>query len=111
MSTQANTLTNGTLTKLRHLESLYCQGYQSDVVDRTLDKIITLEQAQARRELSELEVSLAAFEQRYQMSSAQFQQCFHAGQLGDDADFFEWSALHDMAKNLHQRLAILGPEA
>ncbi len=103
MSTQANTLTNGTITKLRRLESLYCQGYQSDVVDRTLDKIIMPERAQARRELSELEVSLAVFEQQYQMSSAQFQQRFHTGQLGDDADFFEWSALHNMAKNLCQQ--------
>ena len=58
MSTQTNTLTNCTLMRLRHLESLYCQGCQSDIVDRTLDKIITLEEAQARRELSELEVAL-----------------------------------------------------
>ena len=45
------------------------------------------------------------------MSSTQFQQRFHAGQLGDDADFFEWSAFHDMAKNLRQRLAMLELEA
>lgn len=107
MSTQANGLTNQTLIKLRHLESLYCQGYQSDVVDQTLDKIIALENAQARQELSDLETSLAAFEQQYQMSSTQFEQRFHAGELGDDADFFEWSALSDMAKSLRQRLKVL----
>lgn len=107
MSTQANGLTNQTLIKLRHLESLYCQGYQSDVVDQTLDKIIAMENAQARQELSDLETSLAAFEQQYQMSSTQFKQRFHAGELGDDADFFEWSALNDMAKSLRQRLKVL----
>ncbi len=44
-----------TLDKLRVLEALYRQGYQSDVVDRTLDKIIALENVHTRQELGAME--------------------------------------------------------
>jgi hypothetical protein len=106
MSTQTSTL-----DKLHQLESLYRQGYQSAVVDRTLEKIIALENAQTRQELNAMEVRLEAFEREYQMSSAEFHQRFHAGELGDAADFFEWSAFYDMAQSLRQRLQMLEIEA
>lgn len=106
MSTQTSTL-----DKLHRLESLYRQGYQSDVVDRALAKIIALEQVQTGQELSVIKARLEAFEQEYQMSSADFHQRFHAGELGDAADFFEWSAFYDMAQSLCQRLQTLEIEA
>lgn len=102
MSTQASTL-----DKLHLLESLYHQGYQSNFIDQTLAKIIALEIAQIQQELSTFEVCLEAFERKYRMSSADFHQRFHAGELGDAADFFEWSAFSDMAQNLRQRLQTL----
>ncbi len=106
MSTQASTL-----DKLHRLESLYRQGYQSDIVNRTLDKIITLEKAKICQELSAIEIHLEAFEREYQMPSTDFHQRFCAGELGDAADFFEWSAFYGMAKNLRQRLQMLEIEA
>ena len=51
-----------TLDKLHQLESFYRHGYQSEVVDRALEKIIALEHAQALRELRTIEVSLTQFE-------------------------------------------------
>ena len=100
-----------TLDKLNRLESLYRQGYQSDLIDRSLDKMLALENARIRRELSALQVRLEALEQRYQRSSADFHQRFCAGELGDAADFFEWSAFCDMAQSLRQRLQELESEA
>jgi len=100
-----------TLDKLHRLELLYRQDYQSDVVDRTLDKIIALENAQTRQELSAIEVRLEAFEREYQMSSAGLHKRFDAGELGDAADFFEWNAFYDMAQSLRQRLQKLEIEA
>jgi hypothetical protein len=47
MSTETSTL-----DKLNRLESLYRQGYQSDLIDRSLDKMLALENARIRRELS-----------------------------------------------------------
>ncbi len=105
MATAMNTLGN-----LLKLETLYRQGYQSEVVDRTLDKMISLEYAQTRRELETLEGSLAGYERQYQMSSRDFHQRFHAGELGDSADYFEWSALYDMAQTLRRRLDALESE-
>lgn len=97
-----------TLDKLHQLESLYRHGYQSAVVDRAVEKIIALEHAQALRELRTIEDDLAKFEQEYSMSSPDFYQRFQSGDLGDDADFFEWSALYGMAETLQQRLQTLG---
>ncbi len=102
MSTQVSTL-----DKLHLLESLYRQGYQSDVIDRTLDKAIALENAQTRQELQSIKIRLNEFEEKFQMNSTDFQHRFHDGELGDEADFFEWSAFYDMAQNLHQRLQLL----
>ena len=105
MTTQVNTL-----DRLKKLESLYHQGYQSEVVDRALGKIIALESAHTRQELDGLNASLFAFEQEYQMKSEDFYVRFHAGKLGDEADFFEWSALYDMAEALRARLQSLERE-
>ena len=100
-----------TLDKLKKLTSLYLQGYQSDVIDQTLEKVITLESTRMRRELESFLTDLRIFEQKYRMSSENFSARFHAGELGDDPDFFEWSALYDMTKTLREHLKNLGCEA
>ena len=61
--------TERTLERLQYLEALYRQGYRSEVVDRSLEKLLALEKAAARRELAELEERLGDFEVRYQMPS------------------------------------------
>lgn len=104
------TMQTSTINKLKKLESLYHQGYQSDIVDQALDKIIALESAQTRQELDYLRSQLIDFEREYQMNSEEFHQRFHAGELGDDTDFFEWSALYNMVETLRERLRRLEPE-
>lgn len=101
------TVQTNTLDKIQMLESLFRQGYRSDYVDQTLDKIISLERTRARQELAELQIILEAFEEEYQMSSVDFYSQLQAGKLGDDADFFEWSAVYDMAQSLITRLGKL----
>ena len=54
--------------------------------------------------LSELEMRLKAFEQLYQMQSEDFYRRFQQGQLGDSADFFEWSAVYAMHQSVGERL-------
>ena len=104
------TVQSDTLHKLEILEILYRQGYQSDLVDRTVDKVISLERTRLRQELADLQGRLDAFEQTYHMASADFSRRFHAGELGDEADFFQWNAFHDMAQILHRRLQKLEGE-
>lgn len=99
------------LNKLRHLEMLYRQGYRSDVIEQSLDKIIALELATARRELTELQQKLRVFETRYQMSSDIFYGRFRAGELGDAVDFVEWSIFYEMWQSVRERLEILQRES
>lgn len=101
------TLEATTLEKLSVLETLYRRGYQSDVIDLTVDKMIVLECERAERELKELAMRLKAFEKNYQMRSEDFYRRFQQGQLGDSADFFEWSAVYAMHQSVEERIRSL----
>jgi len=46
--------------------------------------------------LKDISEKLIAFEQKYGMSSHDCYQRFNAGELGDDADFFEWIGLYEI---------------
>jgi len=96
-----------TMDRLQYLEALYRQGYRSDVIDRSLDKIIALERAAARREYADLRERLQAFETRYQMSSEDFYRRFRTGEMGDAMDVVEWSIFYEMWESVRARLALL----
>jgi hypothetical protein len=76
----------------------------------TIDKLYEHEIAEARSKLEGFEVELAEFEAQYEMSSDDFFQQFEEGKLGDDMDFFDWSALVQIARNLRARLELLTQE-
>src|SRR2546427_11949371 len=98
---------NITVDRLQHLEALYRQGYRSDTIARSLDKIIALERAAARREYADLRERLQAFETRYQISSDDFYQRFRAGEMGDAMDVVEWNVFYEMWESVRARLALL----
>jgi hypothetical protein len=98
---------NGTLSKIYMLEEIYRKDYQSAVADRILDKLIELERETAQRDLAEYKTLLQSFETQHRMSSDDFFHRFHKGELGDDADFFEWSAVCDMYRSVCERIAKL----
>jgi hypothetical protein len=102
--------TTNTLEKLQLLETLYQKGYQNEVADRALEKILDLERAKAEQTLSDLRQQLRGFESRYHLTSHDFYQQFHHGQLGDDPDYFEWSACYDMYQAVSVRLHTLAAE-
>jgi hypothetical protein len=95
------------LSRIHILEAVYQKDYQSDTADRVLDKLIELEQGKAQAELKDYKTLLQSFETQYKMSSDDFVHRFHKGELGDNADFFEWSAAYDMYQSVHQRFAKL----
>jgi hypothetical protein len=100
-----------TLDKLQVLEAIYQKGYQSDIANRVFDKLIELERNIAQRNMADIKAVLQSFETHYQMASDDFFHRFHKGKLGDDADFFEWSAAYDMYKSILNRLAKLSDES
>lgn len=93
-----------TAERLRALAELYQQGRTSDLMDRTLEKLLHHEVEQCQIQLSQLQTDLAEFEQRYNLSSAEFYRQFQAGETGDDMDFVEWASLVQMVNNLEKRL-------
>ena len=99
-----------TAERLHALAELYEQGQASDLMDRTLDKLLHHEAEQSQALLNQLETDLAEFEGRYNQSSPEFYRQFQAGQMGDDMDYVEWASLVQMAENLKKRLHLLSGE-
>jgi len=49
---------------------------------------------------------LAAFERRYGMASEGFAAKFNAGELGDDADWFEWQYLFEVLDEIEAMIKL-----
>ena len=96
-----------TAERLHALAELYQQGQVSDLMDRTLEKLLRHEAEQCRVQLSQLQADLAEFEQKYHLSSSEFYRRFQAGQTGDEMDYVEWASLVQMVENLSKRLRLL----
>jgi hypothetical protein len=96
--------------RLQMLAQLYQQGQASELMDRTLDKLLAHEADVCRAQLEQLRDDLAEFEQKYGLSSTEFYQQFQAGQTDDRMDYVEWASLAQMAANLQQRLHLLTGE-
>ena len=82
-------------------------GHADRVVDMTLSKILQRERDQMQGQLNGLQQHLALFEKQYGWPTQTFHERFEKGELGDDADFFEWSATWEMSQQLRQGLALL----
>ena len=95
---------NRTLTRIESLAQLYQTGYRSNTVDSTIDKLIHMEQSRLEQEVASLKEKLRVFEERYQLASADFYGRFQAGEIGDDADWFEWSAFYRMWQSAVEQL-------
>ena len=99
-----------TLDKLRSLEQLYCQGFRSEVIDRTLDKLMATEAERALAERRDLEARLSVCEKQFNMSSKELYRRFRSGELGDGMDLVEWSVFYEMYQAIRQRLDVLDDE-
>ena len=100
-----------TAERLHALAELYQQGQVSELMERTLEKLLRQEAEQCQAQLRQLQADLAEFEQKYQRSSTEFYRQFQAGETGDAMDYVEWASLVQMAENLEKRLRLLTGEA
>jgi hypothetical protein len=96
-----------TAERLQALAELYRQGQESDLMDRTLEKLLRHEAEQSQAQLRELRADLAEFEQRYHLPSDEFYRRYQAGDMGDQMDYVEWASLVQMVDNLEKRLDLL----
>jgi hypothetical protein len=105
-----STSTSSVAQRLSRLAMLYERGQASELMERTLNKLMAHEAQQARDQLDELGTELAEIERRYGMASEEFFRRFQAGQTDDRMDFVEWASLVQMATNLRQKLRLLTDE-
>ncbi len=57
--------------------------------------------------MKSLKDELLRFEKNYKMSSDEFYRWFERGEMGDEEDYFEWSAMYQMYKKSEERLTML----
>ena len=76
-------------------------------LELTLDRVVAREMSRLAAQQRRLRAQLTEFERRYGLSSRDFYDRFEQGEMGDDADFVEWSATYEMVENLNARLAVL----
>ena len=96
---------------LKALDALYQTGYRSNTLERALNKIVDIEIAIAHRQHTEIQTKIQNYEHQYQITSEDFYQRFNRGELGDTADFVEWSVFYDLRQAIRDRLKILQPQA
>ena len=96
-----------TLTQIQSIAQLYQTGYRSNIVDHTIKKLVYMEYAHLETELSDLSARLLNFENQYDLPSEEFYHRFQAGEMGDDADMFEWSAFYQMRLSTQKQLDAL----
>lgn len=76
-------------------------------LNSVLDKLLFLVREQYKNRLKRYDADLKGFETRYRMSSDSFYEKFEAGKLGDATDFFEWSGLIELRRDLLNKLNLL----
>ncbi|MCB0206641.1 MAG: hypothetical protein KDH89_17610 [Anaerolineae bacterium] len=99
-----------TAQRLTQLAVLYQKGQASELMDRTLEKLLALETQQSSDQLAELQADLVEFEKRYQMTSTDFYARYQTGETDDRMDYVEWASLVQMADNLRKRVVLLTGE-
>lgn len=101
------TMRKNTLQRLRLLETLYQNGYQDEVVDRTVEKLFTQQIQKDESQLRQLQSELVEYEKQFGLTSDQFEAKYQRGEMGDDADIFEWHTLYKMVQRLQTNLQLL----
>lgn len=84
--------------------------HNDEVTLRMLDKVIDFLVEKDRKKLAGFREKLVAFEQQYGMSTAEFQQRFDAGELGDAPQWFDWDGFATLAASIENKLGSVGAE-
>lgn len=89
-----------TVERLDALQSVYSETE----LDQLVRKLLQAKLARTLQDLERYERDLRVFEEQYGMSSAVMNEKFESGELGDDADFFEWSGLYLVYRSVKKQI-------
>jgi hypothetical protein len=101
---QANSTTKEII---QNISKIFDKGLQNEYLSRSIGKISEYEKQKTTKEVDMLKKELSRFESTYQMSSQDFFERFEKGGIGDQEDYFEWSAMYQMYERSLDRLNIL----
>jgi hypothetical protein len=76
-------------------------------LESSLNKLIGFQVQKYRTNIKQIRHELNRFETEYKMSSEVFFKKFEAGEIGDDADYFEWAALYENILLYSERIRTL----
>ncbi len=93
--------------RLQSLAQLFELGQASELMGRTVKKLLEHEAEESASQYEQLLSALAEFEASYGMNSEDFYRDYQAGETDDRMDFVEWASLVQMTANLRQRLEVL----
>lgn len=90
-----------TNTKLQLLQDIYPNSQE---LDQILEKLLTIALDEQQQRLQRYDRDIRAFETQYKMESDDFYERFETGELGDAADFFEWSGLLELRQEVRDTI-------
>ena len=98
-----------TLEKVRRLEQYLAVDSSAidPVLEMAIDKLLAREIGRMRELKRRLTAELAEFEKHYALKSADFYRRYESGEMGDSADFVEWSATVEMLENAQKQMSLL----
>ncbi len=96
-----------TFEHIHRLQELYRAGFQDDVVDSALRKLVEQQTIQTQEHLDEVAQELRMFEDKYALSSDKFWALYQAGKMTDTVDFMDWNIFYKIHQRLLARLSIL----
>ena len=88
---------------------LKVQHRKSDaLIDPVLDKLLDQERQALLNRRNELRAELDQFEAQFEIESSDFYGKFERGEMGDDMDYFDWSATWRMYQSTKIDTQIIG---
>lgn len=96
-----------TMKLIQNIEKIFERGLQDEYLSRAIGKIVEHTKERTSSNVHLLKKDLSQFEKKYGISSEKFFNRFEKGELGDDEDYFEWSAIFQTYKRATERLKML----
>lgn len=99
---------NEVMSQITALDKIYRNGLEDTYLDRAINKVITHEISKNQKDIKVLKKDLSELEEKFNMDSDTFFKKWESGMIGDNTDFFEWSALYQMCLRAKKRLELFG---
>ena len=96
-----------TMKLIQNIEKIFERGLQDEYLSRAIRKIVEHTKERTSTDVEALRKDLSQFEGKYGILSDEFFNRFESGELGDDGDYFEWSAIFQMYMRATERLKML----